>query len=81
MDEKYVRNEKKEIFFYVFLIIFFGLIISISFGFAGRGFEESITSGIIHISAYLGTFIIYIPLLIISIALIMFPLASLSYID
>jgi len=49
MDKKYVRHELKEVFLYVFLVVFFTLIISLYAGFVTRGFEPSISSGIIHI--------------------------------
>lgn len=77
MSKEYIRNELKEVFLYVFLLVLFGFIIPLAAGFSWRGFEVSITSGLIHISDYLGTFLVYLFLLIASLFLIIYPLASL----
>lgn len=76
-EEKYIRQEIKEILVYLFIGIFFVIILSIFGGLVLKGFEESFTSGKIEIGTYLGSFLIYTPFLIGSLFLIIFPIARL----
>jgi len=81
MDKVYIRNELKEVFLYVFLFVTFSLIVPLVAGFSFSGFSESFSEGLIHISDYLGTFLVYIFLMIASLFLIIYPLASLLVIN
>mgnify|MGYP001566013560 CR=1 FL=1 len=68
-----------EIILYIFLI---GFVISLAVfaGFALQGFSESFLSNIVQISTYLGSYLIYTPLLIVAILLIIFPIARMIFI-
>lgn len=74
-----IKREVFEIIFYVFLI---GLVISLAVfsGFALEGFKESFLSNIVEVSSYLGSYLIYIPLLLIALILVIFPIANLVFI-
>jgi len=80
MDKEYLKHEYKEIVLYLFIGIFFALIVPLGAGFIFGGFSESITSGLIHISDYLGTFLVYIFLIIASLFVVIFPISSLIFI-
>jgi len=73
----YIRREGQEIILYLFIVVLFGFIIPLTAGFSFRGFEESLSSGLINISDYLGTYLIYLFFLIVSLFVIIFPIASL----
>ena len=73
----WVRREIIEIALYLFIVVLVGFILPLVAGFSGRGFEESITSGLINISDYLGTYLIYLFFLIASLFLIIYPIVSL----
>ncbi len=77
MGDKYIRNEIKEIIIYLFIGLMATIVIPIFAGLSLRGFEESFESGIIAISSYLGTFLIYVFFIIGSLFVIIYPLASL----
>jgi len=73
----YIRREVQEIILYIFILVFFGLIMPLTIGFSFHGFSESLESGLINISDYLGTFLIYLFFLVVSLFVIIFPIASL----
>ena len=73
----YVRNEVQEILLYLFFGVFFALLLPLIAGFSLHGFQESFESGLISISNYLGTFLVYLFMIIASLFLVIFPIASL----
>lgn len=73
----YVRNEYQEIILYIFVLIFFGLLIPLIGGFAFRGFQGSLEAGLLSISDYLGTFLVYLFMIVASLFVIIFPIGSL----
>lgn len=73
----YYTKEVQEILLYLFIGVFVTLFLPLAAGFSFKGFEESLTSGLIHISAYLGTFLVYLFFIIISLFLIIYPIANL----
>ncbi len=75
--DKYIKHEVQEIILYVFIGIVVVFILPIIAGFSLGGFEESIISGIINISDYLGTYLIYLFFMIVGLFLILYPIASL----
>jgi hypothetical protein len=77
LNNKSIWYEVAEIVLYIFGLVWIALIIPMVFGFALGGFEESFKTAFISLTGYLGTFLIYIPLLLISICIIMYPIASL----
>lgn len=73
----YYTKEVQEILLYLFIGVFVTLFLPLAAGFSFKGFEESLTSGLIHISAYLGTFLVYLFFIVISLFLVIYPIASL----
>lgn len=73
----YVRKEIIEIILYLFIVVFFGLVLPLTAGFSFKGFEESISSGLLDLSDYLGTFLIYLFFLIPALFLVIYPITSL----
>ena len=73
----YLRHEIIEIILYLFIVIFGGFVLPLMGGFSLLGFESSFSAGTINIFDYLGTFVVYQPLLIIALFLIIFPIVSL----
>lgn len=77
--DNYFERQIFEIIFYLFLGGFV-LFASVFGGFSLRGFAESFETGLIGISGYLGTLLIYMPLMIIAFVLIIFPIMNLLFI-
>lgn len=73
----YIRREVKEIILYIFIGIFFALILPLVGGFVLKGFQENISTGLLNISSYLGTFLIYLFFIVGSLFLIIYPIADL----
>ena len=73
----YYTKEVQEILLYLFIGVFVTLFLPLAAGFSFKGFQESLTSGLIHISAYLGTFLVYLFFIVVSLFLIIYPIASL----
>jgi hypothetical protein len=69
-----------EIVFYVFVIGLFGVILPIFGGFALSGFQESFFVDVVEISSYLGTFLIYIPLILGALILPIFTIMNMIFI-
>jgi len=69
-------KELMEIILYLFIVIVMVIILPIMSGFSLRGFKESFTSGIINISDYLGTYLVYLFMIIGSLFLIIYPIAN-----
>jgi len=77
-ESKWIRNEGKEIIFYLMWSILLAFVAPIIAGLSLRGFSESFVSGSgITFGSYLGNFIVYIPFLIIALFVIIFPIARL----
>jgi len=72
----YARNEYLEIALYLFLVAI-GIFLTIYGGFSLKGFSEQIFGEAINVQSYLGTLLTYIPLIILGILLIIFPVVSL----
>lgn len=77
MLSKYIKKEVQEIILYLFIGIVLVFILPLLAGFSLKGFEESITSGMINISDYLGTYLLYLFFMIVGLFLIIFPISSL----
>lgn len=79
MSEKtFVREEIKEIIIYVFLLGL-TLILPLLAGLIGRGFEESFVQGqALEFGTYLSAFLTYLPFLIVSLLVVIFPIAKLN---
>ena len=77
MLDKYIKHEVREIIVYLFIGIVVVFILPLLAGFSLRGFEESLVSGVINISDYLGTYLLYLFFMIIGLFVIIFPTASL----
>lgn len=76
-EKKFIRTEGMEIIFYLFWGIFTALGLPIIAGFILKGFSESFVSGTaLLFGAYLTNFLIYIPFLIISLFIVIFPIAK-----
>lgn len=77
MENEHIRNEHIEIIFYLF-IVGISIILPILGGLILRGFEESFVSGqALEFGTYLSSFLTYIPFIIVSILVIIFPIAKL----
>jgi len=74
---KWIRKEIMEIILYLFIGITMLIILPLMGGFSFRGFEESLVSGLINISDYLGTYLVYVFFIIGSLFLVIFPIANL----
>ncbi|MCK9370194.1 hypothetical protein M0R04_09840 [Candidatus Dojkabacteria bacterium] len=78
MAEAYVRNEIKEIIFYLFLGLTTAIIIPLFIGFSLLAFEESFVRGAsLSFGSLLVTFLIYIVFTVVTMGLIIFPIAAL----
>jgi len=78
IDEVFFRNEGKEIVVYLFLAMIFAIIVPIFLGFALTGFSESFVEGAsLVFGSFLLSFLIYIPFTIVTIVLVIYPIASL----
>ena len=73
----YRNKQLEEIILYVFIVVFVGLFLPLAAGFSFRGFEESLTSGLLNISNYLGTFLVYLFFIIVSLFIVIYPIANL----
>jgi len=76
-DETWLKTELKEIVIYIFIGLILCIFLPYFAGFVLRGFEENLQGQAFNIGSYLGQFIIYIPLIILSLFLIMFPISRL----
>jgi len=75
--DKYIRSEYKEIILYLFIGTFFALVLPILSGLIKKGFSESFVSGqALTFGSYLGNFTVYIPLLLVAMMCIIFPIAK-----
>lgn len=74
----WIKTEVKEIIIYLFIGLFLCIVLPYFAGFVLRGFEENLQGQAFNIGTYLGQFIIYIPLIILSLFLIIFPIARLA---
>jgi len=76
-EQKFVRREGMEIIFYLFWGIFTALVLPLLSGLIKKGFSESFVQGVsLTFGSYLTNFIIYIPFLIISLFIVIFPIAK-----
>tara|TARA_Y100000310_G_scaffold345639_1_gene467611 strand:+ start:5984 stop:6976 length:993 start_codon:yes stop_codon:yes gene_type:complete len=73
----FIRNEVKELVFYLGLFTFMVVIIPLFFGFVGKGFEESFIEGRPFLFGdLLSNYLIYLFFMIPSMLVIIFPIAS-----
>lgn len=79
--DDYIDSRIMLIILYLFIVAFFGFFLPLAAGFSFHGFEESLKSGLINISDYLGTFLLYVFFLAISILVIIFPISNILLID
>lgn len=77
---KYVRVEIVEIVFYITCIIVATGLIPLAIGLGGKAFETSFTGGsYLSLKDYLGTYVVYYIFIVISLFLIIFPIARLIF--
>jgi len=76
-NKRWIRKEIMEIILYIFIGIVVCIIFPLVMGFSFRAFEETLVSGLINISDYLGQYLIYVFFIIGSLFLIIYPIASL----
>jgi hypothetical protein len=77
-EESYFKSEIMEIIFYIFLAVVMTGLLPIFVGFVGKAFEESFVSGkALTFGEYFTTSISYTPWIIISLCVIIFPIAKL----
>jgi len=76
-NNNWYKTEIKEIIIYIFIGLTLCIFLPYFAGFVLRGFEENLQGQAFNIGSYLGQFIIYIPLIILSLFLIIFPIARL----
>jgi len=74
---KWIRKEIIEIILYLFIGVLTTIILPIVGGLSFRAFEETFVSGVINISDYLGTYLVYVFFIIGSLFVIIYPIASL----
>ena len=76
ISDDYLKREIFEIIFYLFVggLI---LLLTIFGGFSLQGFSESFSKGVLDLSSYLGSWLIYTPLMILSLLVIIYPIAHL----
>ena len=79
ISDRYVKRQLFEVILYLFLGMFV-LFASVFGGFSLLGFEESFETGLIGVQSYLGTLLIYLPLMIIAFLLIIFPIMNFFFI-
>ncbi len=78
LGDEYVRSEIMEVIIYIFMSIIFSILIPLYLGFVLLGFEESfVEEAPLIFGSFLVNFIIYLPFIIVSLFLIIFPIASL----
>jgi len=76
-NDEYVKSEYKEVILYLFIGTFFALVLPALSGLIKRGFAESFVAGEpLRFGSYLGNFTIYIPLLLIALMCIIYPIAK-----
>jgi len=77
MRNKWVQKELMEIILYLFIGITMVIILPLLGGFSFKGFQSSLESGLIHISDYLGAYLIYVFFIIGALMLIIYPIVNL----
>ncbi len=77
-DQDYMRHEVLEIIYYLFAVIFMGIIVPIFFGFSARGFEQSFVLGkSLNFGEILTSYMIYYILIVGALFAIIFPIVKL----
>lgn len=76
-NASWLKTELKEIIIYLFIGLTLCIFLPYFAGFILRGFEENLKGQAFNIGTYLGQFIVYIPLIILSLFLIIFPISRL----
>jgi len=74
-EERWIKQELKEVIIYIFIGLILCIAIPTFFGFALRGFESSFSSNSIKLTDYLGSYLIYVFLFFLAFGVIIFPIA------